>query len=119
MEMKTITKIIIFAIALVAADRAVSADDADNSKRNTADRDVINLEESESVRSRVTLHQGDVRDFDLGQTFALAIMPFRVLQHLIAGDDQLRCLETVARHLAPDGQLIFDVYNPHFAQIGR
>jgi len=36
--MRTITKIIILAAALVAADRAVSADDADNSKRNVVDR---------------------------------------------------------------------------------
>jgi osmotically-inducible protein OsmY len=38
MDMKTITKIILFAAAIVAADRATSADDADNSKRNVADR---------------------------------------------------------------------------------
>jgi osmotically-inducible protein OsmY len=37
--MKTITKITIFALVLVAADRAVSAEDADNSKRNTVDRE--------------------------------------------------------------------------------
>jgi len=39
MDLKTITKIIVFAAAIVAADRAVSADDADNSKRNVADRE--------------------------------------------------------------------------------
>jgi SAM-dependent methyltransferase len=75
------------------------------------------LEEHESVRSRVTLQQGDVRDFDLGQKFAVAIAPFRVLQHLTAVEDQLRCLATVARHLAPGGRFIFDVFNPNFARL--
>jgi hypothetical protein len=28
-------------------------------------------------------------------------------------DEQLRCLRAVERHLAPDGQFIFDVFNPH------
>lgn len=66
------------------------------------------------IRSRVTLHEGDARDFDLGSTFQLIIAPFRVLQHLVTIEDQLRCLHSVARHLAPGGQFIFDVFNPQF-----
>jgi osmotically-inducible protein OsmY len=36
--MGTLAKIILFAVAVAVADQAISADDADNSKRNTADR---------------------------------------------------------------------------------
>ena len=63
---------------------------------------------------RVKLAQHDARDFDLREKFDLIIAPFRVVQHLTTIDDQLRFLATVARHLAPQGRLIFDVFNPRF-----
>jgi len=63
---------------------------------------------------RVELVQHDMRDFDLGAKFDLIIAPFRVIQHLATLDDQLRFLEIVARHLAPGGRLVFDVFNPRF-----
>ena len=70
--------------------------------------------EPADVRNRVTLHAGDGRDFDLGDTFALITAPFRVLQHLTTIDDQLRLLANVRRHLRRDGLFIFDVFNPFF-----
>lgn len=70
--------------------------------------------EPDVVRARVTLHQADVRALELGRTFALAIAPFRVVQHLVTIDDQLRALRAIARHLAPGGRLVFDVFNPSF-----
>ena len=44
----------------------------------------------------------------------MIIAPFRVVQHLTTTDEQLQFLETVARHLAPGGRFIFDVFNPRF-----
>ena len=73
--------------------------------------------ESEAVRGRVTLHNGDARSFDLGRRFELVIAPFRVVQHLTTIEDQLGFLDSVARHLAPGGRLVFDVFNPHFAKL--
>jgi SAM-dependent methyltransferase len=70
--------------------------------------------EPAEVRERVALHHADVRSFDLGATFALAIAPFRIVQHLTTVDDQLRFLDAVARHVAPGGRLVFDVFNPNF-----
>jgi SAM-dependent methyltransferase len=70
--------------------------------------------EPDSVRRRITLHQGDARTFDLGRRFDLVIAPFRVVQHLTEIDDQLAFLDSVARHLAPGGRLAFDVFNPNF-----
>ena len=70
--------------------------------------------EPAAVRARVTLAQHDMRDFDLAEKFGLIIAPFRVIQHLTTVDDQLRFLDTVARHLAPGGRLVFDVFNPRF-----
>jgi len=73
--------------------------------------------EPSDVRIRVTLVDADIRDFALGEHFALAIIPFRPMQHLISVDDQLSCLDAVRRHLVPGGRLIFDVFNPDFARI--
>ena len=72
--------------------------------------------ESAAVQGRVTLEQRDIHDFDLGggAKFSLIIAPFRVAQHLTTVSDQLRFLAAVARHLAPQGRLIFDVFNPRF-----
>ncbi|HZN12158.1 MAG TPA: class I SAM-dependent methyltransferase, partial [Blastocatellia bacterium] len=39
-------------------------------------------QEPDDVRRRVRLHEGDMRDFDLGEQFALATIPFRPFQHL-------------------------------------
>ena len=75
--------------------------------------------EAADVRGRVTLHETDVREFDVAPPsgangFELAIAPFRVMQHMTTVDDQLQFLATVRRHLAPGGRLAFDVFNPHF-----
>jgi SAM-dependent methyltransferase len=71
--------------------------------------------EPAAVQGRVTLQHGDMHDFDLGATFSLVIAPFRVFQHLVTIDAQLRFLATVARHLGPGGRLVFDVFNPRFS----
>ena len=75
------------------------------------------------VRDRVTLHEADARDLSVaspaGAGFALAIAPFRVLQHLATTADQLRCLAAVRRHLGPRGRFAFDVFNPSYAAMTR
>jgi SAM-dependent methyltransferase len=72
-----------------------------------------------AVRERVTYHHADASNFDLGTTFPLVIAPFRVLQQLTTLDEQLGCVMSVVRHLAPGGQFVFDVFNPHFAMFVR
>src|SRR5690606_13848784 len=69
-------------------------------------------QEPEAVQARVQLVQGDMRDFDLGRTFALVTMPFLPFQHLLTVDDQLACLNCIQRHLQPGGRLVVDLFNP-------
>jgi len=75
--------------------------------------------EATETRARASLHEGDVRDFAVpspgGAGFGLAIAPFRIVQHLTTTADQLQCLATIKRHLAPGGHFAFDVFNPSFA----
>ena len=55
---------------------------------------------------------GDFRDFNLGETYDLAISCAHAFQGLLTEDDQRRFLACVARHLAPKGVLAFDTRNP-------
>lgn len=68
--------------------------------------------EPREVAARAQVIRADMREFDLGQTFALATIPFRPFQHLLTTDDQLSCLRCIRAHLAVGGHLILDVFNP-------
>ena len=69
-------------------------------------------EEPAAVRARVELVQGDMRQFNIGQFFTLATIPFRSFQHLLTMEDQLACLASISLHLRPGGRLILDLFNP-------
>jgi SAM-dependent methyltransferase len=68
--------------------------------------------ESDTVRARTSLLHGDMREFDLGQRFALITIPFRAFQHLLTVEDQIACLTSVRRHMADGGRFIVDLFNP-------
>ena len=69
------------------------------------------------VQAGVQLVEGSMTSFDLGEEFDLVTLPFRVFQHLLAVDDQLACLASIRRHLAPGGRLAFDIFHPDFAML--
>lgn len=69
--------------------------------------------EPESVQSKVTgLVEGDMRGFEFGREFKLVTIPFRPFQHLVTVEAQMLCLLSIRRHLAADGRLILDIFNP-------
>jgi SAM-dependent methyltransferase len=72
---------------------------------------------NEKEHHRVCLN--DIRDFSLGKKFDLVISPFRVFQHLLSSDDQLRALNCIYEHLNESGRLIFDVFNPDLNRINK
>jgi len=61
-------------------------------------------------------HQ-DMREFSLDKKFKLVISPFRVFQHLLTINDQLKALNRIYEHLEPGGKLIFDVFNPDLKRL--
>lgn len=62
------------------------------------------------TRERVHLIQGDMTQFDLGEKFRSVVIPFRPFQHLLEIEQQLGCLNSVKKHLAPKGRLILDFF---------
>lgn len=76
-------------------------------------------DEPQEVRARVRLVQGDMRHFDLAQTFDLITIPFRPFQHLYTVEDQIACLSNIRRHLRPEGRFILEIFNPSLEALVR
>jgi SAM-dependent methyltransferase len=55
---------------------------------------------------------GDMRAFDLGTRFGLAILAHNALCHLLTLEDFERWTASVRRHLRPDGWLVVEVFVP-------
>jgi SAM-dependent methyltransferase len=68
--------------------------------------------ETSEVRECVRLAEGDMTDFSLGRRFDFIYLPSRNLQALLTRDQQRSCLKCCAAHLAPNGRLAIDVFNP-------
>ncbi|MBD5778528.1 class I SAM-dependent methyltransferase [Pelagicoccus sp. NFK12] len=72
------------------------------------------LEDCDSgVRERVTLVEGDMRDFDLGQgRFGSILVPGFSIQMLLGDEELDACLACCRRHLKEEGQLILPTHMP-------
>ena len=70
--------------------------------------------DAEEVRRKITLHEGDMRQFRGEQKYRLVTIPFRPMQHMYTLEDQIAALKTAAFHLDKDGILAFDVFFPKF-----
>jgi SAM-dependent methyltransferase len=69
--------------------------------------------EPDEVRKRVTLFEGDMRGFEAGRKFPLIVIPFRAFQHLHEVADQIACLQCCRDHLARNGRLVVNVFDPN------
>jgi SAM-dependent methyltransferase len=65
---------------------------------------------AENELHRISLQ--DLRSFTLDKKFSLVVSPFRVFQHLITIEDQLKALGKIYEHLEEGGLFIFDLFCP-------
>lgn len=65
-----------------------------------------------TVRTRCRLLRADMRALGFQRPFRQVFLPFRVFQTLASIDEQLTALSEIRRVLAPNGRLVFDVFNP-------
>lgn len=56
--------------------------------------------------------QGDIRDFQLNETFDLILMAGNAFQALLSESDQMQMLDCVRKHLKPTGLFVFNTRNP-------
>ncbi|MDX6647565.1 MAG: hypothetical protein QOK40_3292, partial [Miltoncostaeaceae bacterium] len=77
------------------------------------------LDEPPAVAARLHPVQADLRSLALPQRgrFGLALVAMNTLQALLTPGDQLAALSAARDHLAPDGELIFDVVLPDLAEV--
>ena len=64
------------------------------------------------VQGRIEVAEGDMRHFSLGRRFKLIMIPYRAFLHLLTVADQRRALACVREHLAEDGRLAFNIFDP-------
>lgn len=68
--------------------------------------------EPTALRERVTVVEGDTRDFTLARSFALVTAPCNFLDNLLTAEDLVRTFACVARHLDDDGLFVIDSSAP-------
>jgi hypothetical protein len=69
------------------------------------------------IRGRIELVEADMRGFSLGRRFALVMIPYRAFLHMLTVEDQRGCLRAVREHLADDGHLVLNVFDPNVSVI--
>lgn len=76
-------------------------------------------------QSRIKLVEGDMRDFSLKEKFNLITIPYRAFLHLLTSEDQKKALICIREHLADEGLLILNIFDPrldiitaHFGPLG-
>ena len=66
----------------------------------------------ESVRSRIAIVEADMTGFSLGRRFNLVMIPCRTFLQLLTPEDQRAALLCIREHLADDGRLIMNMFDP-------
>ena len=97
-------------IPVAEAGRAVTGIDATPTMLDVCREKLAKL--PDEVRGLITLHEADMRDFDLDKQFPLIICPYRAFLHNLTVEDQLATLGCIRRHLRPDGRFVMNVFDP-------
>jgi ubiquinone/menaquinone biosynthesis C-methylase UbiE len=61
---------------------------------------------------------GDMRSFELNQQFGLIMIPGQAFHNLNTPDDQVACMESIRRHLLPDGKFVLHLDRPEMDWLG-
>lgn len=64
------------------------------------------------VAARLRFLEADMANLELGRVFRLIVTPFRVFQFLLTPQAQRKALLGFRDHLAPDGILVLDLFDP-------
>ncbi len=70
-----------------------------------------------ATQQHIELVEGDMRSFALDQRFKLIMIPARSFLHLMTTADQRQALGCIRDHLADDGRLVFNIFDPRLDMI--
>jgi SAM-dependent methyltransferase len=93
---------------LAAAGHRVTGVDSSNAMLEVARERV----RAARVARKVSLVQADLRTFDLGREFGMALIALGSFHHILTTGDQRAALAALAAHLKPKGLLVLDLINP-------
>jgi SAM-dependent methyltransferase len=102
-------------IPLAAAGVSVSGMDLSRPMLDVAEQQLAG--QPASVRERVTLHEGDMTSFHLGERFGLIFIAFRSFMMLTTPEAQSACLARVHEHLVAGGLLAIDLFDPQLDRL--
>lgn len=75
--------------------------------------DMIAQLRSRPGAEQIGVVQGDMSTATTGQRYGLVYLVFNTIFNLLTADDQVRCFENAARHLADDGVFVVETALPH------
>lgn len=107
-------------IALAGAEQRVTGVELSDEMISIARQKIIgaigrrSLEQRGEDRSPLSIEfvQADMRRFKLDDHFGLALVPLNTFLHNLTLDDQLATLNSIKRHLTPNGLLVLDCFIP-------
>jgi SAM-dependent methyltransferase len=100
-------------IALPLAERGVEVHGIDASEAMVA-----KLREKPGG-DRIPVTMGDFADVDVEGRYSLVFVAFNTFFALLSQDDQVRCFENVAAHLADDGAFVMEAFVPDVTRFDR
>lgn len=74
---------------------------------------------AERKGAAIELHEGDMREFELGERFEMVVIAGNSFCHLKTVEDAERCLNCVRGHVAQGGVLVVDVFVPDVKLLSR
>jgi SAM-dependent methyltransferase len=66
---------------------------------------------------RIPVVQGDMTEASAGEGFSLAFLVFNTIANLLTQDEQVRCFQNAARHLAPGGCFVVELWVPQLRSL--
>ena len=83
--------------------------------------DMLDLAKLKASRDEGNIRflQGDMRSFDLGETFKFIFIPAQSLSHLHTREEVENCFSCVRRHLADEGRLLIELFNSSVKMLAR
>jgi SAM-dependent methyltransferase len=106
-------------VALPVARAGIEVVGIDLSGPMLDDLDERLARETPAVRKRLRTVRGDMCRVRLRRRFPLVVAPFNVFLHLYTREEVAAFLARVRAHLAPQGQLVFDVSVPRPDDLNR
>lgn len=61
--------------------------------------------------------QGDMTETVAGDNFSLAFLVFNTIANLLTQEEQVRCFQNAARHLAPGGRFVVELWVPQLRSL--